>query len=63
MHAFVKVESTGWVEVVLVRLSWTTASRHGVVHHLQGAPADRGEPLQKVMADHSSKTYARSSHA
>ena len=25
--------STGWVEIVLVQLSWTTASRHGVVAH------------------------------
>jgi hypothetical protein len=31
MHAFVKVESTGWVEVVLVRLSWTTAPRQTTV--------------------------------
>jgi alkylhydroperoxidase family enzyme len=38
--------STGWVDVVLVRLSWTTASRHGVVVHRQerAKPADRGQP-------------------
>ena len=30
MHA---CRSTGWVEGVLVRLSWTTASAHGVVAH------------------------------
>jgi hypothetical protein len=48
MYAFVKVGSTGWADVVLVRLSWTTASLHGVVvHHRYGA--DRGQPLQKIM--------------
>ena len=45
--------STGWVEIVLVRLSWMTASRHGVVAHHRyeyASPANRGQPLQKVMA-------------
>jgi hypothetical protein len=27
MDAFVKVGSTGWVEVVFIQLSWTVASR------------------------------------
>ena len=37
---------------MLVRLSWTTASPHGVVvHHRfeRARPADRGQPLQKIM--------------
>jgi hypothetical protein len=40
----------GWVEVALVRLSWATASRHGVVAHHRyerARPANRGQPLQK----------------
>jgi hypothetical protein len=31
MHAL--CGNAGWVEVVPVQLSWTTASRHGVVAH------------------------------
>jgi hypothetical protein len=45
--------NVGWVEVVLVPLSWTTASRHGVVAHHRyerARPANRGQPLQKAMA-------------
>jgi hypothetical protein len=41
MYIFVKVGSTGWVEVVLVRLSWTTASWHGVVVHYRTSAPDR----------------------
>jgi hypothetical protein len=66
MYTFVKVGSTGWVEVVLVRLSWTTASRHSVVaHHRTSAPDE------SVVAshcrdyggcpDHSSEAHERSS--
>jgi hypothetical protein len=39
--------------LVLVWLSWTTASRHGiVVHHRyeRARPANRGQQLQKIMA-------------
>jgi len=45
--------STGWVDVVLVRLSCTTASRHGmVVHHRyeRARPANRGQSLQMIVA-------------
>jgi hypothetical protein len=38
--------SISWVEVVLVRLSWTTASWHSVVVHCTSAPD------QPVIASH-----------
>jgi hypothetical protein len=45
MYTFVKVGGTGWVEVVLVRLRWTTASWHGVVvHHRTSAPDRQSWP-------------------
>jgi hypothetical protein len=66
MYTFVKVGSPGWVEVVLVRLSWTTASWHGVLlHHRTSAPdqsvvtshcRDYGGCL-----DHSSEAHEQSS--
>ena len=49
MHTFVELG----VESGIVRLSWTTALWHGVVvHHHNGRvrPANRGQPLQKIMA-------------
>ena len=70
MYTFVKVGSTGWVEVVLVRLNWTTASRHTRTHSV--VVHDRtSAPDQPVVAshsrdyggcpDHSSEAHARSS--
>ena len=51
MHAFVEVGVQVGSEVVFVRLSWTTASQHGVVvhRHERARPADCGQP-QKIMA-------------
>jgi hypothetical protein len=56
--------STGWVEVVLVRPSWTTASRHGVVAHHRyerASPANRGQPCNRKI-DHSHQSR-RTRHA
>jgi hypothetical protein len=47
MHVVIGVGSKGWIEVVLIQLSWTTASRHSVVvHHRTSAPD------QPVVASH-----------
>jgi hypothetical protein len=53
MHAFVELGVKVGSRLVLIRLSRTTALRHGiVVHHCykRARPANRGQPLQKIMA-------------
>jgi hypothetical protein len=64
IYTFVKVGSTGWIEVVLVRLSWTTASWHGVVvHHRTSAPDRQSWPATAETTryggcpDHSSEAH------
>ena len=50
MHAFVEMGVQVGLRL-LVQLSWTTASRHGVVvHHRykRARSANRAQPLQKV---------------
>jgi hypothetical protein len=68
MYALVKVGSTGWVEVVFIKLSWVIASRHSVVVHRRTSAPDQPvvashceTTVMAAVPDHSSEAHERSS--